>query len=177
MKSHLSFLAKLGGVTALGFVLVFPAQAQWKWRDASGRVQYSDAPPPANVSPPQILKRPAGDMGRAAAPMGSASTAALTAANASAAASQENSKRVEPELEAKRRKAELEEVEKKKQEQAKIDVAKSDNCARARNYLRTLQDGIRIAQVNSKGEREILDDKTRGKEASRAQTTISSDCK
>ena len=176
MKSHLNFLTKLGGLIALSFVLIFPAQAQWKWRDASGRVQYSDAPPPANVSPRQILQRPAGDMGRAAAPMGSASSAA-SAANASVAASQANSKRVEPELEEKRRKAEVEELEKKKLEQAKIDVAKADNCGRARNYLRTLQDGIRIAQVNSKGEREILDDKTRGEEARRAQTTISSDCR
>ena len=40
-------------------VLIGPVAAQWKWRDAGGRIQYSDRPPFASVPDRDILQRPA----------------------------------------------------------------------------------------------------------------------
>ena len=35
-----------------------PAFAQWKWKDAQGRVTVSDLPPPRSVPDKDILQRP-----------------------------------------------------------------------------------------------------------------------
>ena len=86
-------------------------------------------------------------------------------------------KTVEPELEAKRRKVEEEKAAKDKAEDQRIAAAKTDNCTRARAQMRTLDDGIRIARTNAKGEREILDDKGRADERQRTMDIMASDCK
>jgi hypothetical protein len=43
--------------------------------------------------------------------------------------------------------------------------------------LRGLDEGLRVARVNEKGEREFLDDKGRAEEAARNRETINADCK
>ena len=48
------------GLSALLLLMAGPALAQWKWRDAAGKVQYSDLPPPAGVAEKDILQRPPG---------------------------------------------------------------------------------------------------------------------
>ena len=155
---------------ALGAALCAPALAQWKWRDESGRVQYSDLPPPAGVSEAQILQRPnAGQRKAVTAP-----AAATSAASAPALAA---GKTVEPELEAKRRKAEQEQAAKKKAEDDKQAAARAENCARAKGHMRALEDGMRLSRVNAKGEREILDDKARAEETARTRAVISADCR
>lgn len=56
------------------------AHAQYKWRDANGRMVYSDMPPPASVAPSAVLQAPARPA-PAADPGGSGATArAATAA-------------------------------------------------------------------------------------------------
>jgi hypothetical protein len=150
------------------------AWAQWKWRDGSGRVQYSDLPPPAGVSEQQILQRPNG-AGRAPAPATqpeAGASAAGVSANAASAP-----KGTEPELEAKRRKAEEDEKAKKKAEEAKAQASKAENCARAQANMRALNDGMRMARVNAKGEREVLDDAARAAETKRTRDVMSTDCK
>lgn len=155
-------------VTALvGATLAMPAAAQWKWRSKSGQIQYSDTPPPAGTPDQDILQRPNSQRRPNAAPAPAASAASAAASAA----------RVEPELEAKRKKAEQDEAAKKKAEDDKLAAQRADNCARAKSYLRTLDDGIRIARTNEKGEREILDDKQRADEQRRAKEAISNDCK
>jgi len=150
----------------IGATLAMPAAAQWKWRAKGGQIQYSDTPPPAGTPDQDILQRPHGN---AQSKMSAPPAAAASAASAVA--------RVEPELEAKRKKAEQDEAAKKKAEDDKIAAQRADNCNRAKSYLRTLDDGIRIARTNDKGEREILDDKQRAEESRRAKETISSECK
>jgi hypothetical protein len=83
----------------------------------------------------------------------------------------------DPELEAKRKKAEQEDADKKKAEDAKVAAVKADNCARARAQMRTFDSGVRVARTNDKGEREFLDDKARAQEANRVREVVSSDCK
>jgi hypothetical protein len=159
-------------VAALGVALAIPAEAQWKWRDKSGRVQYSDLPPPASVGEQEILQRPTGAQ-RQAAPVARAADTPASAASGAAL----TPKTVEPELEAKRRKVEEEKAAKDKAEEQRVAAARADNCQRARAQLRTLDDGIRIARTNASGEREILDDKGRADERKRTVDIMASDCK
>jgi len=157
----------------LGLTLALPAAAQWKWRDAHGQTQYSDLPPPPGIADKDILQRPGGAAAArraaaaaAAAPASAASTAPLAAARAS-----------DPELEAKRKQAEQEAAAKKKAEDDKVAAARAENCTRAKAQMRTLDSGIRIARVNEKGEREIIDDTVRAAETKRSQQVIASECK
>ena len=156
---------------ALGLTLALPAAAQWKWRDKTGHTQYSDLPPPPGVPEGDILQRPAGATAArrqapVAAPASAASAAPLAAARAS-----------DPELEARRKKAEQEVADKKKAEEAKLAATKAENCARAREQMRTLDSGQRMSRINAKGEREVLDDAARTAETQRARDVMASECK
>lgn len=175
-------IVRLAAVTAaalFAFGLSQPAAAQWKWKDKSGRVQYSDLPPPPNVGDADILQRPSGSAARKPPPFAANSAqaaAAAMAASAAASGPEAGAKGVEPELEAKRRKSAEEEAAKRRAEEEKQKAAKAENCQRAKANLRALDDGMRMARVNEKGEREILDDKARAEETKRTRDVIASDC-
>ena len=185
MKSARQFPAVRLAVVALGALVTLslsqPAFAQWKWKDKSGQVQYSDLPPPQSVGEADILQRPSGSARKAApafAPNSAqAAAAAMVASAAASSAASGPVKAVEPELEAKRRKAAEEETAKRRAEEEKQKAARADNCLRAKAQLRALDDGMRMARVNAKGEREVLDDKGRAEESKRARDIVSSDCK
>jgi hypothetical protein len=153
----------LAGV--LASTLCTTAQAQWKWRDKGGQLHISDLPPPADVPEKDVLQRP--DLARQhSAPVTAAPAAASTASSA-----------IDPELQARMKKAQQERDEKKKQEEEKLAIARAENCARAREQLRTLESGMRVARFNDKGEREFMDDQTRAAEAQRAKAVVASDCR
>ena len=157
-------------------LIALPAEAQWKWRDKGGHVQYSDLPPPPGTADSDILTRP-GATTRRAVPTSTAPVAAPGSAVA-AAASAAAPRTADPELEAKRKKAEADTAAKNKAEQERVAGLKLDNCSRARAQLTTLQSGIRLAQTNAKtGEREFMDDKQRSDETRRVQDVISNDCR
>jgi hypothetical protein len=173
-------LAAFTAAALFAFGLSQPAEAQWKWKDKSGRVQYSDLPPPPNVSDSEILQRPSGAAARKApafAPNSAQAAAAAMAASAASAPDGGAPKGIDSELEAKRRKAADEEAAKRRAEEEKQRAARAENCQRAKANLRALDDGMRMARVNEKGEREILDDKARAEEAKRTRDVIASDCK
>lgn len=159
--------------TVLIASLCTPALAQWKWRDKNNQVQYSDLPPPQGVPEASVLQRPAAAK-RHLLPAVAASSAQAAALAASGLAPM---KGVEPTLEAKLRKEEQEKVAKAKAEADKAAAQKADNCNRARLQLRGLDEGARVARINAKGERELLDDKGRAEEAARSRETINVDCK
>ena len=148
--------------------LALPCAAQWKWRDAQGRVQYSDRPPPNDVRDRDILARPAA----APAPRSNAAPASAPApaGNASAPTS-------DPALETRKRQAESAQDQAKRDEEARVARQKVENCARAKEYARTVESGQRISRTNDKGEREFLDDAQRAREATRAREVIASDCR
>lgn len=158
-------------VALLGATLALPAAAQWKWRDKGGQIQYSDLPPPSGVAEQDILQRPHAAQRRAAA------TPVAPVASVASAASAAPVRTVDAELEAKRRKAEQETEAKQKAADEKLAAMRAENCVRARNYLRSLDDGVRMARSNEKGEREILDEKARADEARRTRELIASECK
>ncbi len=167
---NIALLAALLGLTLAG-----PASAQWKWRDKAGNTQYSDLPPPPGTPDSAILQRPRGANAAPRAPM-AAATPASAAASASAALAPAP-RASDPELEARRKKAEQEVADKKKAEDDRIAAARAENCSRAKEALRTLDSGIRMARVNEKGERIVLDDTARAAEAKRAQSAVAADCK
>ena len=144
--------------------------ANWKYRDAQGRIVVSDLPPPAGVQDKDILERPTTVVRRAPAQ----APAASAPANANPTAVAQNT---DPELDARRKKAATEQEQKQKVEQEKDAAQRAENCSRAKSHLSALNDGQRIARTNDKGEREILDDKGRAEEMQRARQVMSSDCK
>ena len=170
----------LMAATAAMLVLVsLPAEAQWKWKDKGGRIQYSDLPPPADTPDQDILARPSAPRRSNTAPAAAAAASAPsspTAPPGTAPAATPPPKAVDPEFEAKRKKAEGEVQAKNKAEEDRIAAAKADNCARARAQLRTFESGIRVTRTNDKGEREFLDDKQRADETKHAKDVIAADC-
>jgi hypothetical protein len=157
-------LLMLGGPTEAG--------VQWKWRDDSGAIQYSDRAPPPGTPDKAILTRPS-TSARASA---RATEEAASVASPAGQAVSNSPKSVDTELEAKRKKAEDEKAAKQKMEDEKIAKQKADNCQRARGYQRTLTDGLRVARTNAKGEREFLDDKARAEEMQRNQEAMAANC-
>lgn len=164
--------ARLGGLlmVVLGLVLSMPALAQWKWRDANGRVTASDLPPPREIADKDILQRPG--TGPRPAP-----AAAATPASAAPAASGPASAKVDKDLEARKRAADAQQQARQKADEQRVAALRAENCSRARTHLATLESGQRMARINAKGEREVIDDATRADEVRRAREVISSDCR
>jgi hypothetical protein len=143
---------------------------QWKWRDASGQLHVSDMPPPASVPGSAILERPT-DVKRPGRNVPQPSTPPASAAAAKPAGSGD------AELDARRKKADEEKTVQQKAQEQKVAQERSENCTRARSQLTALNDGLRIVRTNEKGEREVLDDKTRAEEMQRMRSVMATDCK
>lgn len=146
--------------------------AQWKWRDANGRVTVSDLPPPATVREQDIIAQPANARRPAtAASQGGAASAPVGSTAPSAKAG------VDPELEARRKRAADELVAQQRALEERNGVARTENCSRTKAYLAALSDGKRVSRTNAQGENEPLDDKGRAEEVQRARESIASNCK
>lgn len=150
----------------LTLTLALPADAQWRWRDASGRVTASDLPPPRDIPEKDILQRPGG-----------ARPAAAAAAPVAASAAPKPAAAVDKELEARKKAADQQQQAKAKADEERQAAVRAENCSRARSHLATLESGQRMARVNDKGEREFLDDQQRANEMRRAREVIASDCR
>ena len=163
-------------VAALSAMVVTAAPsawAQWKWKDSKGQVHISDLPPPRDIPDKDVMQRPADTAKRAAA----TAAAQASAANTPAASAPAAKPKVDPEIEARRVRQEQEQKAKDKAAEEKASAQRSDNCQRARQHLATLESGMRIARLNDKGEREIIDDKTRAEEMQRARQVMASECR
>jgi hypothetical protein len=165
--SRLSLLALFAGAALFGGTA--QAGVQWKWKDANGAIQYSDRPPPAGTPEQNILSRPVG----ARAPINRSADAASGASAPFPSASSG----VDPELEARRKKAEEDKRTQKRADEDKQAAQRADNCQRARGYQRSLEEGLRITRTAPSGEREVLDDRGRAEEMQRTQEVIAGNCK
>jgi hypothetical protein len=168
---------KLLQATLLTLACALPAAgfAQWQWIDKDGRKVFSDQSPPADIPANKILKQPGG---RAPAPDAATTAASAEAASPKpAAAPAPKISGKDKELEEKKKQAEAAEAEKKKAESEKLAKARAENCERAKKAKASFDSGVRITQLNAKGEREFLDDKARASETKRLQGIIDSDCK
>ncbi len=181
-----------GGALLVALALVSlssPAEAQWRWRDATGRVNVSDRPPPREVPEKDILSRPANSAQRkpTALPVADGASAAASAAISGApgasgaatgpAASAPAPGGLQAEVEARRKRAEQERAARTKAEEERLAGQRAENCRRARSHVTTLESGQRMARVNERGEREVLDDSARAEELRAARAVITSDCR
>jgi len=162
---------RFAALAVLSAACVTPALAQWQWIDGSGSRVFSDTPPPAGTPEKNILKRPGPVRVAPPAPSPSASVAA---GSATVVATKPVTK--DSELEARKKQADEAEQAKKKAEQEKMAKARAENCERAKRAKATLDSGIRLATTNAKGEREVMDDKSRTEEARRLDDVIRVDC-
>lgn len=146
-------------------LLTFGAQAQtYKWVDKDGKVRYGDVPPPGVKATP--IRAPSSGVS-APAPDAQAGKAAKKGPLTPAEQEQEFRKRRESAEKA------SEDAAREKKEQA----AKKENCDRAREYLRGLESGQRIARVDAQGERSFMDDAQREQETARARESVQEACK
>ena len=162
---------KLLRITLLGLACTMPAicLAQWQWIDNDGRKVYSDRSPPANIPADKILRQP----GLKGTPV--AAEAAAEPAKVQASAPKIVGK--DKQLEEKKKQADAAAAEKKQAEEEQIAKARADNCARAKRAKAEMDSGVRMARMNDKGEREVMDDTARAVESKRIGGIIASDCK
>lgn len=145
------------------------AAAQWAWKEENGRVVYSDRPPPPNVKI-QILRQPAGP---APAPESQSATGGdASKAGADKGASNAPKTFAERDMEFRKRQQERADAERKAQEEQQKSAAKAADCERSRGYLKSLEDGVRIARTDASGNREFLDDAQRASETERARKIV-----
>jgi type IV secretory pathway VirB10-like protein len=161
--------------TLLGLACALPALsfAQWQWIDKDGHKVFSDQSPPAEVPAKNILRRP----GSKGAPAQAAEEAAAVSQAAKPAPSVPRVSGKDKDLQEKKRQAEAAEAEKKKAGEEEVAKARAENCARAKRSKATFDSGIRVSTTNDKGEREFMDEASRGAEAKRLDGIIASDCK
>jgi len=157
MKQVLLKSAAMTVTTLLALSMASAALAQYVWLDANGVKQYSDVPPPASVPAKRILKAP----GLSAHPSYSS--------DAPVAAGEDSTAKAAPTIAEKnaefmKRKIELAEQDKKTAAEAKAKADQAKNCERAREYQQALDSGVRLGQVDPKGERSFMTDEQRTKE-------------
>lgn len=151
-------------------VLAQPAQAQWTWRDKAGQVNASDRPPPRDVPDKDIISRPQLAQRRAAPAPASAASGVAAAASAPATA-------LEREIQARKRAADQEQAAKAKADEERNAAQRAESCRSARGQITALESGQRIARMNDKGEREVLDDAGRAEEQRRAREAVAANCR
>jgi hypothetical protein len=158
-------------VTAL-LAVSQPAFAQWKWKDANGKIQYSDMPPPPGTPAANILQRPPGAPPiqivtlQDGKPVNTAAPAASTPASAPPT-------KAELDAQARKKQEAADQLAKQKAEDAKFAAQKRDNCARARDNLATLESGVRM-RTGQNGD--FMSDEMRAAEIQRTRAVVASDC-
>lgn len=157
--------------------IALPAQAQWKWRDAGGKLQFSDLPPPQGTPEKDILQRPKNQQQERIqiVPYGSGSASA-SAASAAAPVSSGPSK-AELDKQTREKQQEKDALVRQKQDEAKQAEQRRDNCVRAKENMKLLQDGVRLTRQNDKGEPVVIDDRQRAEEVARTRNVIESECR
>lgn len=163
------------------------AHAQYKWRDANGRMVYSDMPPPASVRPSDVLATPARSP-LANAPSGSgepakssASTGSSTPA-ASGDASNESIRKAalspaDKELEFRKRRQERLDAEAKQMKAEATARTQQAQCVEARNGLRSLERGMPVSMVNERGEPQLLDESQRKNRIDALRRSLQDSCR
>ena len=150
-----------------------PAWSQYTWRDSRGQVHASDLPPPRDIPDKDVLRRPAAT----ARPVAAAAPVASAASDAAPGAVVATRPPLDPELEARRKRAEQDAKANAKAEEDKLAALRADNCQRARQQLAVMDNGQRLVQFNARGERVLMDDAARANEQAQARRVVASDCR
>jgi hypothetical protein len=158
VKSKWMFLALLLASATAGAQM-------YKWVDKDGKVRYGDTPPPGAKT------------SSIAAPAPAAAPPAAKDAKGAKDAKQGPQTPAEREQEYRKRQADNAKAAEKAEAEARDKVNRTGDCERAREHLRTLQSGQRIARTDSKGERVYLEDAQIAQEITEAQQSLQKLCK
>ena len=175
----LSVLPALLAATGLA-LLPAPAEAQWKWRDAQGRLVYSAVPPPPTIPAARIVHAPGG---RTAGPLENLPDAPPKPAPAPAAGAQANARSapaapaaLTPEQAFQKRHEERLKAEAAERERNAEKQVRDARCARLRGYVSALESGLRASRTKPDGSIEFLDDAARAQELNQARETAAREC-
>jgi len=153
--------------TILLLILAASSAAAWsqtyKWRDASGSVQYSDTPPPVGAKDVQQLGR----MAPPAQPAAPTTSSAAGAPKGYAEQDAEFRKRVAAKQEAEAKQAKSDDEERNR----------ARNCELAKSQLTALETGARMVKLDSKGERQALSDEEREQARADSKKAVDIWCK
>ena len=166
-------LKRIGLLGLLALCLATPVQAQWKWRDAGGKLQFSDLPPPQGTAEKDILQRPKNQQPERVVivPYGSAASAPASAPASTGAS------KADLERQARVKQQDKDAQARQKENEVKQAEMRRDNCVRAKENMKLLQDGIRLTRQNEKGEAIVIDERQRAEEVQRTRTVIDSECR
>ena len=159
-----------------------PSQAQWAWKDNNGRVVYSDRPPPTDIKAANITRQPSTQTSANPAPAsgplddGAKSGDAKASDAKTAPAANAPKTFAEREMEFRKRQQERADSEKKASDEQAKSSAKTAECDRARGYMKSLEDGVRVTRTDAAGNREFLNDEQRAAETERTRKIIQSTC-
>jgi hypothetical protein len=167
-------LQRLGLLALLLLCAATPAQAQWKWRDAGGKLQFSDLPPPQGTPEKDILQRPKNQQPQRVVVVPYGASAASAPALPVAAS---GPGKAELERQARDKQQELDAKARQKEAEAKQAEQRRDNCVRAKENLKLLQDGARLTRTNDKGEAIVIDERQRAEEIQRTRSVVDSECR
>jgi hypothetical protein len=180
----------------LPLAMSFTAPAEiYKWKDKSGKIQYSDSPPLSNIPYTTLSgKKPAQSAAPAQAPAAApAPVQPMPAPGGKAGKTPTNvppmppggpqapsdpeatKEKIPQEL---KDKAAQEAANKQQDEQKKLAEAKNKEqaCKDARSRLAQFEQGGRIYKVNEKGEREYYGDKEIAAELQNAKDDVAANC-
>lgn len=153
-------------IVVFGLMLAFAAAASaqlYKWTDKDGRVRYTDRPPPAGTKARTIATP-------SSAPAAQESEAAKDGAPQGALTPEQQEQAF------RKRQLEAQKAAEKSALASQEEAAKRENCARAREYQRTLESGQRVSRTNAQGEREYIDDAVRERELESARKAVTDWC-
>ncbi len=155
-------------VLLVGLALGAVAQAQIKcWTTADGKRACGDAPPPgAKVRTVQ---------GAPAAQEPAPAPASKDAKDAKDAKKGPMTS-AEKEQDFRKRQQEAQKSSAKAEQEQQAKSAKNENCDRAKEYLRTLESGQRVARSNPSGERYYLDENQTAQEIAKARESVQQSC-
>src|SRR3954449_3585646 len=148
---------RCGLIAGVFAAAIMPAEiglaALYKWTDASGRIVYSDQPPPGNVKS-EVLKGP---------PPPANPNASKELAN--------------KELEYRQRQLDKAEASAKAEKDSATAKARADNCTQVKGEMQQLaQADLTFYRVNEKGERVAMDDTSRRAERERLGKWLRENC-
>ncbi|WIM06225.1 MAG: DUF4124 domain-containing protein [Candidatus Nitricoxidivorans perseverans] len=147
-------------VTLLSVFVLLPlaAAAQvYTWKDAGGRIHYSDQPPIEH-----------GLDARKMGPMTSPPPEATAAAR---------KQQAESEAEARKRRLQAKEAAGKSEKEKSALEERQKNCERARSALQGIESGQTRFRINDKGDREALDGEAREAELAGVRKSVADWCK
>jgi hypothetical protein len=121
------------------------------------------------VADKNVIRRPSATRPAVTAPALASAASAPRLAAASAP--------VDPELAQRRARAEQDAKAKADADAQRVAAQRAENCQRARAHLATLDAGTRLVRVTPQGERVVIDDAVRAREAAEARNVMASDCR